>query len=567
MATSLPRFENMGAQFADLPRLSTASQDVAMQQQQVQVQQFDQIGRALDRMTSYFQDAAVTRADKEGRKYAIENPLTKDQVDIANSYKFPPQVTGAGSVFNRAYSETQAQLLSSELQLEGQRKISDLAAQVKAGGTLNPDALRIELKDMVDGYASTLMALDPREAIRLRSALTVAGNQIYKEANERQVRVDAEQLDARLNQAVIASAPLVETIIKQAGARDPRTGQEIDIESLLEVQRRPLYDSIRATGTSKHVDAFNKIVADAKINALTSAATAPEFATSAGAAMAKIAKGDFGNMSGIYRNLTETDKALVRERTLKSFSDVEAARKIDEAKTKNANRERGNVLSIELLNPKTTVERRRDIVTALIRLDEMTFEQAESALKPKSREANPQLEVSLYQQIRNGQLTNVGQLSRFAGSLSDSQYERLGRSIVDIQHREAVQSLNLAAGITENMINPSDDKIRQKEGYLRNFQRILATQVKNEQGVMVYPDPSTAARQAIKEYGDDKTVQTREQNRRSAEERINKFFEASKGVQRPNLPIEQINPANINKMSKNDRDRLQKLIDEYKSNL
>jgi hypothetical protein len=84
---------------------------------------------------------------------------------------------------------------------------------------------------------------------------------------------------------------------------------------------------------------------------------------------------------------------------------------------------------------------------------------------------------------------------------------------------------------------------------------------------MVYPDPSTAARQAIKEYGDDKTVQTREQNRRSAEERINKFFEASKGVQRPNLPIEQINPANINKMSKNDRDRLQKLIDEYKSNL
>jgi hypothetical protein len=85
--------------------------------------------------------------------------------------------------------------------------------------------------------------------------------------------------------------------------------------------------------------------------------------------------------------------------------------------------------------------------------------------------------------------------------------------------------------------------------------------------VLVYPEPSVAARQAIKEYGEDKAVQTREQNRKSAEERINKFFEASKNVQRPNLPIEQINPANINRMNENDRKRLQKLIDEYKSNL
>ena len=62
MATSLPRYENMGAQFADLPRISTASQDAAAQQQQIRVQQFDQIGRAVDRMTAYFQDAAVTQA-------------------------------------------------------------------------------------------------------------------------------------------------------------------------------------------------------------------------------------------------------------------------------------------------------------------------------------------------------------------------------------------------------------------------------------------------------------------------------------------------------------------------
>ena len=151
--------------------------------------------------------------------------------------------------------------------------------------------------------------------------------------------------------------------------------------------------------------------------------------------------------------------------------------------------------------------------------------------------------------------------------MSNRQYEQLGRSIVDIQYRTAVDFINLSAGITDNMINPGQDKINQKNGFMQNFQRLMSTQVKNDQGVLVYPEPSVAARQAIKEYGEDKAVQTREQNRKSAEERINKFFEASKNVQRPNLPIEQINPANINRMNENDRKRLQKLIDEYKSNL
>lgn len=566
MATSLPRYENMGAQFADLPRVSTASQDVGMQQQQIRMQQYDQVGRALDRMTAYFQDVAVTEAEKEGRKYAIENPLTKERVDAAREYKFELRVPGGGAAFQRAYQDTQAQLLSSELQLEGQKKISDIAARIKAGENVDPEVMRVQLRDLVDGYASTLTALDPRESIRLRSALTIAGNQVYKEANDRRIKVEQERLDARLNQAVTASAPLVETIIKQAGAIDPRTGEEIDIEALLDVHRKPLYDSIRITGSSKHVDAFNKIVVEAKVGALTSVATSPEFATSAGAAMAKVAKGDFGPLSTVYKNLTESDKALVRDRTLKAYSDAESARKIDEANIKLINREKGNTLSIEMLNPKTTAARRREIVTTLISLNEMTFEQAEAALKPKSREPNPQLEVSLYQQIRNGQITSIGQLSPYAGSLSNSQYEQLGRSIVDIQYRSGVDAIRLAAGITDNMINPAQEKITQLEGYMRNYQRILSTQVKNEQGVMVYPDPATAARQAVREYSEDRTVREREDARKGARDAVTRLMDAKK-LPMPNLPIDQIDPSKIRGLSSSEIEQLKKQIAVYKNNL
>lgn len=566
MATSLPRYETMGAQFADLPRISTASQEAGAQQQQVRVQQFDQIGRALDRMTAYFQDVAVTQAEKEARKYAIENPLTKEHIDFATQSGAGLQVKGAGGAFQRVYEETQAQLLSSELQLEGQKTIADYAARIKAGENLDPEQVRVQLKDLVDGYSSTLLALDPRESIRLRSALTVAGNQVYKEANDRQLLIQREAYDAQFAENVKTLAPLIETYLKQAGSIDPTTQQPINIDNLIEVQRKPFYASIRLTGSSKHLDAFNKMVADAKIDALSSLSTSPEFATTAGQAFAKVEKGDFGNMSSVYKGLTDTDKKIVIERTLKRYSNAEAARKIDQANLDLLNREKGNTLSIELLNPKTTTARRREIVQTLVSINQMTFEQAEAALKPKGATDNPQLEVSLYQQIRNGQITNLGQLSAFAGALSNRQYEQLGRSIVDIQYRNAVDFINLSAGITDNMINPGQDKINQKNGYMQNFQRLMSTQVKNEQGVLVYPEPYAAARQAVKEYGEDKSVREKEDARKGAREAITRLMEAKK-IPMPGVPIEQIDPSKVRGLSAGEVENLKRQINIYKNNL
>jgi hypothetical protein len=556
----------MGAQFADLPRVSTASQEIGAQQQQVRMQQFDQIGRAVDRMTAYFQDVAVTQAEKEARKYAIENPLTKEHIDFATSTGIGLQVKGAGGAFQRVYEETQAQLLSSELQLEGQRQIANFAAQIKAGANVDPENVRLQLKDLVDGYSSTLLALDPKESIRLRSALTVAGNQVYKEANDRQLLLQREFADAKYANEVKNAAPLIETYLKQAGSIDPTTQQPINVDALIEVHRKPFLGSVFVTGSSKHLEAFNKMVADAKIDALSSLSTSPEFATTAGQAFAKVEKGDFGNMSSVYKGLTDTDKKIVIDRTLKRYSNAEAARKIDQANLDLLNREKGNTLSIELLNPKTTTARRREIVNTLISINQMTFEQGDAALKPKGATDNPQLETSLYQQIRNGQITTLGQLSPFASGLSNRQYESLGRSIADIQYRNAVENLTLAAGITDNMANPGAERVAQKEGYLRQFQKILSTPVKNEQGVLVYPEPAAAAEAAKKAYNSDKTVTEKQTTRENAKAAISRTLQA-KGIAMPAVPVEQIDVNTLRGLTPVERERIQMQIKTFKDNL
>lgn len=564
MATELPRFQPMGVQFADLPRVSTASQEVGAQMQQIQAQQFDQIGRAVDRMTAFFQEKAVTEAQKQGLRYAVENPLTKEQVDTALGTEQGLKVKGAGTIFQESYEQAQGQMLASELQVEGQRQISALAAAIKAGQPVDLATVQTQLKDLIDGYSSTVLALDPKESVRLRASLATAGSALYKEAADRALLIQREQTEARLNQAIEESGPLIEAVLAKAGTIDAETQKPVDVDQLLEILRKPYYNAIRVTGSSKSIDAFNKKIEEAKVGVLTSAAMSPDFAPTVSGAMGKIAKGDFGSLTTVYNSLPNAEKLKVIANAKTFFSNMEESRRIDEARRKEREKEEGNVLTIEFVNPKTTAVRRQEIVKRMVMIDQMTFPQAQEALKPKAVEANPRLEVDLYQQIKNGRITTIGQLSEYAGRLSNSQYESLGRSIADIQHRNAVEKLTLAAGITDNMFNPSQDKINQKAGYIKEFQRLLATPVKNEQGVLVYPEPSVAAAAAIKNYEADEANAKRAKKRDTAEKNLRDLL----GARMPTgLNIEQINVDTIPNIKNDTRIRAREFIDQYKKNI
>lgn len=563
MATELPRFQPMGVQFADLPRVSTASQEVGAQMQSIKAQQFDQVGRAVDRMTAFFQEKAVTEAQKQGLRYAAENPLTKEQIDVALGTGQGLKVKGAGTIFQETYEQAQGQMLSSELQVQGQRNISALASRIKAGEQVDLGDVQTQLKDMIDGYSSTVMALDPKEAVRLRASLATAGSALYKEASDRSLLIAREQKEAQLNQIISESGALIETVLGKAGTIDPQTQKPVDVDKILEVLRKPFYDAIRITGNSKHIDDFNKKIEEAKVGVLTAAAMSPDFAPNVSASMGKIAKGDFGSLTSVYNSLSNDQKLKVIGNAKTFFANMEETRRIDEANRKEAERQEGNLLSIEFLKRNTTQKRKQEIVGRMVMIDEMTLPQAQEALKPKATEANPRLEVDLYQQIKTGRITRLGQLSSYVGQLSNSQYESLGRSIVDIQHRNAVEQLSLAAGITDNMFNPGQDKINQKAGYIKEFQRLMAG-VKDKTGVVIQLDPAEAATKAIKNYESNEEKIKRDKKRETAANNLKDLL----GARMPTgLNIEQIDINTIQGLNKDTKIRAREFIDEYRKNI
>ena len=95
MAT-IPRYQELGVQYADLPKVSTALQ-------QARATGFDQLSRSLDRMTSYLQGERETQVKKEAIKYAVDNPITSEQLEAALKDPKALQIQGAGQVFQETY--------------------------------------------------------------------------------------------------------------------------------------------------------------------------------------------------------------------------------------------------------------------------------------------------------------------------------------------------------------------------------------------------------------------------------------------------------------------------------
>lgn len=553
----LPRYQSMGVQVADLPRISTAPQQIA-------VQSFDNLSRSLDRMFAYAEDRAITNAKKEALKYAVENPLTKDVVDAALKTGKGLKVEGAGTVFQETYQKAQGAMLSSELQLEGQRKLANVAAMIDAGAPVDMNQIQRDLKDMVDGYSASVMALDPEQSIRLRAALTTTGNALYTKAAERAIKIQQEQYDAKLNQAVEQSKPLIETLISQkAGQIDPSTGKPYDIESLLEVQRKPFFDAISVTGTSKHLDAFNKVISGAKIGALEAKITDPKFAPSAGVAMKKFMAGDFGNLSGLYKNLDQASKDVLRDKMIKGFSDRQQAMDLDERARNIADAQSSRTIGLQLLDPNLPQADREKIARKLYTLKAVSLSEAQNLMSPLEGADNSVLYAGLIDKVNRGSLSSIGEVAQYKGQLSRQQFSSLLGHLNSEQGKQATNIIRLEAGIRQNAFITEDQKAKEKK-LLGFYQEELGNKVKNVDGVEVLQTPVEAANAAVKRFSSDKLVQQSLASQTAARAAIEKIFE-QKGIPMPNLPIDQIdfdNPS-FSKLSDGERARAKKQKDKY----
>ena len=554
MAT-LPTYEYAGAQYANLPSVSTAPQQVA-------AQGMSMLGQQLDRMTAYFQNQAVTEAQKAGMKYAIELPPTPEQLEIAKKTGQMPPVEGAGRIFQESYNKASAHILGTNIIADFQNRQADRLQKIESGAPVDLLALRRDLRDDIDGNASMLTNLDPETSIQVRAQMTTLGHAVYKQALmfDEKARQASYQVDQEVGLSKIK--PVLENVITSY-AKINLPAAELD--QVLDNIINPFTNatSIRLAGSNKYALEAYKIKDNAKISVISAKLTDRDFAPTAGAAFKKILAGDAGELTEMYKGMSTDSKDLLRERIIKSFADQEQTRKMDEAIVKDANKTKGNALTLEYLTAGGA--RKRQIVTQLVGLGQMTLQSAEDLLKPKDPSPNPILAGSLYDQIKRGTINNFQQLVPYSNLLSNSEFASLSRSVVDDQGRKSYERIDREVGIVSAYVDPGKVKAQAKIDITKFYVEELGKKTKNDQGVEVFQSPEQAVENAIKRYSGDAVVQKKVKAREQAEKQINDVLD-KKSIPMT-LPIDQIDFDKVKGLSKGEIDLLKKAQKQYTGNI
>ena len=221
MAT-IPRYQELGVQYADLPKVSTALQ-------QTRATGFDQLSRSLDRMTAYFQGEAETEVKKKARRYQIENPPTQEQQDLAAMSGQAPKIAGAGSIFQEEYDRVSAYALSNELGLKAKVQLSKIQAKIEAGLPVDSAQLKAEMDDMIDGYSSTISAYDPERSLQFRASMVESSRAVYKSALDLQIKQAIKDKQIEIDETLRQLPALFRSVFESYGEINVDTKKPVDV--------------------------------------------------------------------------------------------------------------------------------------------------------------------------------------------------------------------------------------------------------------------------------------------------------------------------------------------------
>lgn len=555
----LPRYQSLGVQVTDLPKISTAPQQVASQG-------FSSLSQNLDRMLSYAEDAAVTEAKKQAIKYAVDNPPTREQLVTAMKEPESLKVAGAGRIFQDTYQKALAQSLSTDLQLEASTELTNITNQFQVG-KLTMQQAKQKMVDLMDGQSALMVSVSPEVSLSHRGTMATMANTAFKKISdiERDTFIGIEK--AKYETSLNGLSARIEDVIKyQSGSIDPETGKPVDIGLMIAAELKPFAESVRKlngdnTFYSKALEISNK----AKIGALQALANDKTFAPSPGVAVQKFQSGDFGKLTPIYNSLSQEQKNDLRNKTIGYFSDVQTARDLGKRAEDLANDQNWRVLSLELVNPATSMSRREEITRQGVRMGKVPVMEAGRYMSPIEGPGNSKLHGELMDMVQRQIIKKQADVIQYQDQLSPAQYTILSNAVNSDQGKEADAMLRRRAGTKDNMFATQDN--RAVETKLFAMQLIeLQTYTLDANGVKVFKTPVEAAESAIKRFDADKDNTKKAQKQEAAATAIETTLKA-KGITMPtNVPVDQIDFTQYKSLSKDLIDELRKQQEEIKKN-
>jgi len=171
----LPVYERQSPLMADVPQLQTPQYAAYARSQ-------ESLQRGLDVIGKYAAGEAEKQVIKQAQQYAVDNPITLEQLERSKSTGINPieSALNGGMVWNQAVQKLYAQQASTELTSSVYTHLENIKAQIDNGQLTDNFQIKQALEAPLKSYANVIAQIDPEEANAFLNRSITTGHQYYK---------------------------------------------------------------------------------------------------------------------------------------------------------------------------------------------------------------------------------------------------------------------------------------------------------------------------------------------------------------------------------------------------
>jgi hypothetical protein len=483
----LPRYQQTGRVFADLPQFDFANVREAFRSSQT-------LTSALDRVTDFANKSAAKTAEAKAERFSIDNPLTLEQVQKAAKSGITPEdlvaASGGGQIWQDTVKKLQGEQLRTQLEVLGKQALLDLQTQVDTNQISNMDEVRAKQEAIVNGLRKTL-SFSPDAVLKFDSSMGTVTSSLYKEAQNKLVKDYKLFQQAQGIQNLDNSVKAFKALIKHEEVTDPAMIQDIELALADQLERQSAEGGAEFALAQRTT--FVKKMTEAKINLLTEIAVSDEFAADRYEAMVKIRNNDFGDKTVIYNSFDEDDKKKVRVAASEAWTSLEQSKLQLDKETKEIN---DKAFRQKVIGGKKKLNLYDEaFLDGTLSLSEW------KSSKEEGGEGDPVMLSNIENKILDNVITNVDQLPAGLTPKAKAKFNLMIRSQ---DEKNAKRIIRQGANISEGSAFHTTS---QSEKYASI--EIIYDQLKSEtdsNGNFKYPTKSDAATEAIKKHNGSTSV-------------------------------------------------------------
>jgi hypothetical protein len=377
----LPSYQSTGRVYSELPQLDFANVREAFKQSQTMSNQ-------LDRLSSYAFTEMGKATEAKAEKFALDNPITKEDLINAQSSGIDLiKASGGGQIWEDTLRKFQGEQLRSQLEVHGQAALTDILAQVERRELTDPSEIKQKFESAVTGFEKPLANISPESAVRFKQSMGATAGAFYKEATK---KLTADYL---IDQEILAEENLVYSTKAAEAMIATITEPALQNEAKNLLIRR-VYEQAREAGPTfakKQVNAFTTRFEELVSNKFETEALSKSFASNPvtglpdiSLTMQKLANNELGEFSGLWANYEQDKKDKVMQSVYTRLTQQYSAVDINNKAVKAA-KEKSNVAILIDLNTPGRVPNNKDrikLATQLVVDQTITTEQYKSIVTP-----------------------------------------------------------------------------------------------------------------------------------------------------------------------------------------